>query len=143
MKLEETPTDGPTPRIRRKLAKQRNSCAHTRTLLAEERTLMAWVRTCVALIALGYTIHRILQALQPRVDDLGLGEHPRLTSYEVGLALVALGLTCLGLAMLQHRRARVWLRRDGANVPFSISGTAAIFVVLAGAFAVFALLFNI
>jgi putative membrane protein len=87
-----------------------------RTRLAHERTLMAWISTSTSLIAFGFTIFKFFQYL-------ATDEHRRtiVSPWVVGILMILLGLTALGLAWLQHRQAMSALRAEGGKMPYSIS----------------------
>jgi putative membrane protein len=91
-----------------------------RTRLAHERTLMAWIRTSTSLIAFGFTIFQFFRYL-------GTEEHRRtiVSPWVVGILMIGIGLTALGLAWLQHRQAMSSLRVEGGKMPYSISAIMA------------------
>lgn len=91
-----------------------------RTRLAHERTLMAWIRTSTSLIAFGFTIFKFFQYLATE-------EHRRtiVSPWVVGIVMILIGLTALGLAWLQHRQAMSALRAEGGKMPYSISAIMA------------------
>jgi inner membrane protein YidH len=67
-----------------------------RTRLAAERNLMAWVRTALSMITFGFTIYKILQAIQAQGAVSVL--HPR----NAGLTLIGIGTFALIAASIQH-----------------------------------------
>jgi len=72
-----------------------------RTLLAWTRTLLAWVRTSLALIAFGFTIYKVLSALQKGANVvLVRAQTPR----NVGMFMIAVGIVSLVLAALQYKQ---------------------------------------
>jgi putative membrane protein len=78
-----------------------NQMAADRTWLAHERTLMAWVRTATSMITFGFTIYKFFQF------DIGKNAPIRrtlLTPRDFALIMISIGLVCLLLATLEHRK---------------------------------------
>ena len=73
-----------------------------RTRLAHERTLMAWVRTATSLISFGFTIYKFFDYLRGQQQIV---EQGRIGPRGFALAMIAIGLTALALATIQHRRS--------------------------------------
>ncbi len=72
-----------------------------RTRMAAERTLMAWVRTALSMITFGFSIYKVLQALQEQSSVYILRpQAPR----NAGLTLIGLGIFVLVTAGVQHRK---------------------------------------
>ncbi len=69
------------------LAHERTDLAAMRTMMAADRTLMAWVRTALSLQSFGFTIYKVLQALQEERGTLRRDQTPA----NVGLFLTAMG----------------------------------------------------
>jgi putative membrane protein len=70
-----------------------------RTRMAAERTLMAWVRTALSMITFGFSIYKVLQALQQQSTAHVLRpQAPRNT----GLTLIGIGIFVLIVAGAQH-----------------------------------------
>ena len=67
-----------------------------RTRLAAERNLMAWVRTALSMITFGFTLYKVLQAIQAQSTVPVL--HPR----NAGLTLIGIGTFALIAASIQH-----------------------------------------
>jgi inner membrane protein YidH len=67
-----------------------------RTRLAAERNLMAWVRTALSMITFGFTIYKVLQAIQAQSKAPAV--HPR----TAGLTLISIGTFVLIAASIQH-----------------------------------------
>src|SRR5262245_43026286 len=93
-----------------------------RTRLAHERTLMAWVRTATSLISFGFTIYKFFQFLRegqaPAAEGmLGLRGFATL--------MIAIGLTALLLATVQHRRDRRALQEEFGPQPYSLAAFVA------------------
>jgi putative membrane protein len=100
-----------------------------RTRLAYERTLMAWTRTATSLISFGFTIYKFFQYLRegsPSADTGLLG--PR----GFALVMIAIGLTALLLATLQHRQSMTALRDEYGSVPYSLAAVVAALIALLG-----------
>ena len=99
-----------------------NRLALDRTRLAYERTLMAWVRTATSLISFGFTIFKFFQFLQedrPEISESAIS--PR----GFALLMIAIGLTALLLATLEHRRHMNALRRSYGPLPLSLAAVVA------------------
>jgi len=75
----------------------RDELARERNRAAAGRTLLAWIRTSLSLIAFGFGIDRIVNAISPGRHALGL-------SAAVGLAFMALGVYALVDSTLHYRR---------------------------------------
>jgi putative membrane protein len=72
-----------------------------RTRLSYDRTLMSWIRTATSLITFGFSIYKFFQieserAAVPSTRLLG----PR----EFGIMMIAIGLTSLLVATIEHSR---------------------------------------
>lgn len=73
-----------------------------RVFYAAERTLLAWVRTGLTVMGLGFVVARFglfLRVLRHLPDD-----PPRLGSTLIGVGLVLLGSSAVGVAAWQHAR---------------------------------------
>jgi putative membrane protein len=69
------------------------------TRLAAERNLMAWVRTALSMITFGFTIYKVLQAIQAQSTVPALQPYaPR----NAGLTLIGIGTFALIAASIQH-----------------------------------------
>ncbi len=100
-----------------------------RTRLAYERTLMAWVRTATSLISFGFTIYKFFQFLRD-----GQATHPEgmIGLRAFAILMIAIGLTALLLATLEHRRDRLRLRAEYGPVPYSLAAVVAALVAVLG-----------
>jgi len=78
-----------------------NQMAIDRTWLAHERTLMAWVRTATSMISFGFTIYKFFQSEVAKDAPV---RRALLTPRDFALIMVSIGLVCLLLATLQHRK---------------------------------------
>jgi putative membrane protein len=102
-----------------------------RTRLAYERTLMAWVRTATSLISFGFTIFKFFQYLRedrPEISEGAIG--PR----GFALLMIAIGLTALLLATLEHRRHMNALRTSYGPQPISLAAVVAALIAVLGVF---------
>jgi putative membrane protein len=100
-----------------------------RTRLAYERTLMAWVRTATSLISFGFTIFKFFQYLRedrPQISEGAIG--PR----AFALLMIAIGLTSLLLATLEHRRHMNALRTSYGPLPLSLAAVVAALIAVLG-----------
>jgi len=67
---------------------------------------LSWVRTATALITFGFSIQQFF-----RIARAGVPESKGLIGpYEIGLAMIVIGLVALVLAALEHRSAIRWLK---------------------------------
>ena len=116
-----------------------NELAVDRTRLAHERTLMAWVRTAASLISFGFTIYKFFQYLQEK----GQGREERIFGpREFALVMIAIGLTALLLATLQHRRDMVRLRAQYPFIPYSLATVLAGLISILGIISFAAIIFR-
>jgi putative membrane protein len=97
-----------------------------RTRLAYERTLMAWVRTATSLISFGLTIYKVFQYMEDRPAGGLFGPRP------FAMLTMAIGLTALVLATVEHRRHRRTISSEYGTAAFSMATVAASFVGILG-----------
>jgi putative membrane protein len=90
-----------------------NHFAWMNTRLALERTFMAWIRTSVSLIGFGFTIVQFFERLKGMQASSGRAMRAE-TPRDLGLALIATGVTALIISSLQYRR----LLRYLGSAPF-------------------------
>ena len=69
---------------------------------------MAWVRTCTSMIAFGFGIYQFLQYLSTK-EEL---RQPLISPQLFAVLLIAVGLTALTLAWIQHEKATKALRAE-------------------------------
>jgi putative membrane protein len=85
-----------------------------RTRLAAERNLMAWVRTALSMITFGFTIYKVLQAIQEHSTGPVLRpQAPR----NAGLTLIGIGTFAVIIACIQHRN---YVKKLSADEPYKI-----------------------
>ena len=84
------------------LAQQRTDMAGARTLMAADRTLMAWVRTALSLMSFGFTIYKVLGALQEGGRPLHSPNTPR----NAGIFLVAMGTLAMVMGIVEYLQTR-------------------------------------
>jgi putative membrane protein len=91
---------------------------------------MAWIRTSTSLIAFGFTIFKFFQYLATE-------EHRRtvVSPWVVGILMIVLGLTALGLAWAQHHQATKALQAEVVSLPYSIAGIMAGLIAAMGVIA--------
>lgn len=100
-----------------------------RTRLALERTTMAWIRTSTSLIAFGFTIFKFFQYQAEQ-------NHRTVVSpWVVGMVMIAIGLTALTLAWIQHRQQAAALRAQDHDLPYSLAGIMAALIAMLGVIA--------
>ena len=76
-----------------------------RVFFAAERTLLAWVRTGLTVMAFGFVVARFglfLRLLSVEKTGQPPGGHD--LSNPIGIALVLIGVACMALGAIQHRR---------------------------------------
>jgi putative membrane protein len=73
-----------------------------RVFYAAERTLLAWVRTGLTVMGLGFVVARF--GLFLRIMRHETDARPHLGSTLIGVGLVLLGSTAMGIAAWQHGR---------------------------------------
>jgi len=118
------------------LAEQRTEAALDRTFYAAERTLMAWIRTALSMISFGFTIVKVLEALEKSQGTGIRGLFGRSYSPEtLGLALITIGTLSLLAAIVQYRQVLRALRKEGLHAGWSLSITVASLLALLGVFA--------
>ena len=94
-----------------------------RTRLAHERTLMAWIRTAASLISFGFSVYKFFHYLR---DSQGAPPSGPIGPREFGGLMIAIGITALLLATIDHRRSMRVLRTGyGALIPYSLSAVVA------------------
>lgn len=76
-----------------------NDLAVRRNLMAADRTLMAWVRTALSMYGFGFTIYKILQAVQIEATKPLPSPH---TPRNVGLFLAALGTFAVVMGTIEY-----------------------------------------
>src|SRR5690349_5540552 len=103
--------------------------AFERTRMAAERTLIAWIRTALSMISFGFTIFKFLQAMQGS-QKVTLRPHgPR----NLGLTLIALGISGLITACIQHRSLLKQLHySNSVGARWSLAMTVAVVLALLG-----------
>lgn len=111
-----------------------------RTRLAYERTLMAWTRTATSLISFGFTIYKFFQYLrqEEQITDTGL-----LGPREFGLLMIAIGLTALAFATIEHRRNMNQLRASYGPEPYSLAAIVSGLIAVLGVVGLLAVLFRV
>jgi putative membrane protein len=115
-----------------------NRLALDRTRLAYERTLMAWVRTATSLISFGFTIFKFFQFLREDRPELSEGViGPR----GFAVVMIAIGLTALLLATLEHRRHMNALRTSYGPLPISLAAVVAALIAVLGVLGLASVLF--
>ena len=95
--------------------------AYDRTYLAQERTQMAWIRTALSLISFGFGIAKFFQYLQ---EQKGIVQ-PLLGARTVGQLMIMLGIVCMVIASIQHKKALKVMRDACPDLPPSLSGAVA------------------
>jgi putative membrane protein len=124
------------------LSARRTGMSFQRTRMSADRTLMSVIRTSLSLIGFGFTIYQVFEKLL-EAQVLRSSEAPR----RFGEALVFLGIAMLILGigyhiafMIELRRQREQLKRDGlvhaeSGFPASLTLIVAIVLLAIGVFA--------
>jgi putative membrane protein len=112
-----------------------------RTRLSYDRTLMSWIRTATSLITFGFSIYKFFQIEAEKSAAAGarlLG--PR----EFAMAMIAIGLTSLLLATLEHRRdlGALKIQYPNATIPRSTARMMAALISVLGIVAFLAAVFR-
>ena len=132
------------------LSAQRTGMSFQRTRMSADRTLMSVIRTSLSLISFGFTIYQVFEKLlEARV--LQSSTAPR----HFGTSLVLFGVTMLvlGIAyhvsfMLELRRRREQLKRDGlvhaeSHFPVSLTLIVAVALLATGVVAALGMTFDV
>jgi putative membrane protein len=137
------PVPEKVPDLGTRLAQQRTHLAIRRSFLAAERTLMAWVRTALSMISFGFTLVKVLEALEAeRGVTTGLFGH-QWSPTTLGLTLIGIGTGSMVMAVIQHRRTVVELRQQGLVSGWSLALIVSTFIAVLGVFAYGSLVLNI
>jgi inner membrane protein YidH len=100
-----------------------------RTRLAAERSLMAWVRTALSMITFGFTIYKVLQAIQAQSTVPALQPYaPR----NAGLTLIGIGTFALITAAIQHWKYVRKLSNVQSHSPLDLALMIACLLALLG-----------
>jgi putative membrane protein len=117
------------------LSEQRTALSIRRTFLGAERTLMAWMRTSLSMISFGFTMVKVLEALEAeRGKTYGWFGHSW-SPTTLGITLISIGTGALVVAVIQHREALKELRRQGLAPGWSLALTVSTLVAVLGVFA--------
>jgi len=136
--------------IATELAARRTGMSFQRTRMSADRTLMSVIRTSLSLIGFGFTIYQVFQKLYD-AQVLKNSRAPR----RFGEALVVLGITMLVLGigyqlafMVELRRSRDQLRRDGlihgeSQFPVSLTLLVALMLLVIGILAILSMVYHV
>lgn len=110
-----------------KAAKALPSLNVLNTAMAADRTLMAWIRTALSMFTFGFTLFKVLQAIQAAGNSLPSENTPR----NAGVTLVAIGVVAVVMGMIEflHTRQQISLVE---SVKLPRSPTAVMAVLTAG-----------
>jgi len=109
-------TTAATPPTANDLAQERTALAGMRTMMAADRTLIAWVRTALSLQSFGFTIYKVLQALQKEGRLLPRDQTPA----DVGLFLTAMATLAMAMGIVEYLQIRKEMQPT-YNVPLARS----------------------
>jgi len=112
-----------------------------RTRLSYDRTLMSWIRTATSLITFGFSIYKFFQI---EAEKTAAASARLLGPREFAMAMIAIGLTSLLLATLDHRRdlSALKLQYPTANIPRSTARMMAVVISVLGIVAFLAAVFR-
>ena len=104
--------------------------AMERTYLAQERSMMAWIRTATSLITFGLAYYKFFMYLH----ELGTTKplHHFLAPRTFGMMMIGIGVFSLAIATVQHRQQLKKLKREYAEMPWSVSVYAAGLISIVG-----------
>jgi inner membrane protein YidH len=126
-----------------RLSERRTRLALERSFVAAERTLMAWIRTALSMISFGFTIAKVLEALETeRGLTYGIFGHSW-SPTTLGIALITIGTGALVVAVIQHRATLNRLRHEGLTPRWSLALVVATLMSLLGLFAFGSLMLNV
>lgn len=83
--------------------------AALRTLMAADRTLMAWLRTSLSLLSFGFTIYKVLEAVQAAGRVMAPG-----TARDAGLLMVTAGTLVMLLGIADYWKTLKLVGLQGA-----------------------------
>jgi putative membrane protein len=129
------------------LSSRRTGMSFQRTRMSADRTLMSVIRTALSLIGFGFTIFQVFKKLNEAqvVKSSGTARNFGETLVYLGLAMLVVGIVYHILFMIDLRRERVTLRRQGllhaeSNFPPSFTLMIAILLFGVGVSAIVAML---
>jgi putative membrane protein len=122
--------------------KRRTRLALKRSFLGAERTLMAWMRTSLAMISFGFTMVKIMEALEAeRGITYGWFGHTW-SPTTLGITLITIGTGALVVAVIQHKQTLDALKQQGLAPCWSLALVVATLVAVLGVFAFGSLVFR-
>ena len=112
-----------------------------RTRLSYDRTLMSWIRTATSLITFGFSIYKFFQI---EAEKTAATSARLLGPREFAMAMIAIGLTSLLLATLEHRRdlGALKIQYPNATIPRSTARMMAALISVLGIVAFLAAVFR-
>jgi putative membrane protein len=117
------------------LSEHRTALSIRRTFWSAERTLMAWMRTSLSMISFGFTIVKILEALEAERGTIYGWFGRSWSPTTLGITLICMGTGALIVAVIQHRQALAELRRQGLVPRWSLALVVSTLVAVLGVFA--------
>ena len=93
--------------VSNELSSQRTAMSFERSALSTHRTLQSTMRTSLSLTGFGFTIFSFFNTLATQFLE---GRIPQDAARTVGFAMVILGVTILGLGIMDHYRGMQSLR---------------------------------
>ena len=140
----------PVESIANELAARRTGMSFQRTRLSADRTLMSVIRTSLSLIGFGFTIYQVFEKLH-EAGTLKSSRAP--AHFGEALVMLGIGMLVLGIAyhvafMLQLRRLRKDMKRDGlvhgeSQFPVSLTLIVALALLAVGTLAIVSMAYHI
>ncbi len=122
------------------LSRKRTSLSVERSFLAFERTLMAWLRTSLSMISFGFTLVKFFDFLEEERGGPIVGRFGGTwATTSLGMAMIVIGTGALVMAIIQHHRRVIALRRQGLLPQWNLAMNVAILVAMLGVFALVSL----
>lgn len=112
-----------------------------RTRLSYDRTLMSWIRTATSLITFGFSIYKFFQI---ETERAAAASERLIGSRGFAIAMIAIGLTSLLLATMEHRRdlGALMTEYPNAKIPRSTARMMALLISVLGITAFIAAVFR-
>jgi len=132
------------------LASRRTSLAFQRTRMAADRTMMAVIRTSLSLISFGFTIYKIIEALDKQAPGSVKDDAAR----NFGITLIGIGIAALIAGIAYQLAMMKGLRRQRASLeaagdlhaddafPISFNLVLAVLLLAVGVFAILSIGFR-
>ena len=135
--------------ISTELSARRTGMSFQRTRMSADRTLMSVIRTSLSLIGFGFTIFQVFEKLYESnvVDNADAAGNFGRALVLLGIVMLALGIGYHVNFMLELRRLRESMKRDGlvhgdSAFPVSLTLIVALLLLAIGLFAIVSMTFE-